>query len=179
MHGGHQLYHIPTGKLITRHGKLHVIPTSLHIINKINALGKKQNGSILKIESKYSPTWSAAVDDDQNKDQDQEQPDTYVSKESQSDSDSNDDDDDTLDTEESTIPEESDSLEDEPQDKNMDEGDTTTSDPEQEVHTETITELSWCQNQKHLMCLSKHKNKNNQDRTKMCCKNQQMISKTP
>ena len=63
MHGGHQLYHIPTGKLITRHGKLHIIPTPQHIIDKINALGKKQNGSILKIESKYFPTWSAAVDE--------------------------------------------------------------------------------------------------------------------
>ena len=63
MHGGHQLYHIPTGKLITRHGKLHVIPTPSHVIEKINELGKKQNGSILKIESKYFPTWSAAVEE--------------------------------------------------------------------------------------------------------------------
>ena len=63
MHGGYQLYHIPNGKLITRHGKLHVIPTPQHVIDKINALGKKQNGSILKIESKYFPTWSAPVDE--------------------------------------------------------------------------------------------------------------------
>ena len=62
MHGGHQLCHIPTGKLVTWHGKLTVIPMPQHIINEIDSIGKKQNGHILKIESVYFPTWSAAVD---------------------------------------------------------------------------------------------------------------------
>ena len=120
MHGGHQLYHIPTGKLITRHGKLHVIPTPQHIIDKINALGKKQNGSILKIESKYFPTWSAAVDEAEAEEEEAHEDetesvddqDTYNSNdESDSDSDSDsdedeDEDDNTLDTEDSTVQEE-------------------------------------------------------------------------
>ena len=118
MHGGHQLYHIPTGKLITRYGKLHVIPTPKHIVDKINALGKKQNGSILKIESKYFPTWSAAVDEaeaeDEHEHEADQDTDTYNSNdESDSDSDSNeeedeeeDGDDNTLDTEDSTVQDE-------------------------------------------------------------------------
>ena len=62
-HGGHLLYHIATGRPITRHGKLDVLPTPKHIFDTINARGKKQNGSPLTIESKYFPTWTAAVDD--------------------------------------------------------------------------------------------------------------------
>ena len=145
MYGGHQLYYIPTGKLITRHGKLHVIPTLQHIVNKINALGNLQNGSILKIESKYFPTWSAAVDDCHNDDnqarhnddnqaqgedpeqtEDQEQ-NTYDSEESDSDSDSDDeeegDDDNTLDTDDSTVPEDSDASDDEQPGPNVEEQD--------------------------------------------------------
>ena len=120
MHGGHQLYHIPTGKLITRHGKLHVIPTPSHVIDKINELGKKQNGSILKIESKYFPTWSAAVEEpeaeeqqeqeqDQEQDQDQDRDEYDSQDDSDSDSDSEDeveeqDDNVTVNTDDSTIP---------------------------------------------------------------------------
>ena len=133
MHGGHQLYHIPTGKLITRHGKLHVIPTPQHIIDKINAFGKKPNGSILKVESKDFPTWSAAVDDDatpnaMNKEQEDEsqEQDIYDSEDADSDCDSDSDeehDQDTVDTDESTHPEDLDVSEDEQEAHNLEEQD--------------------------------------------------------
>ena len=123
MHGGHQLYHIPTGKLITRHGKLHVIPTPSHVIEKINELGKKQNGSILKIESKYFPTWSAAVEEPEaeaKEDQDQDRDEYDSQEDSDSDSDSEEEEEDeeeldsedsTVDTDDSTIPEDEEEME--------------------------------------------------------------------
>ena len=146
VHGRHQLYHIPTGKLITRHEKLHVIPTPQHIINKINALGKTQNGSILKIESKYFPTCSAAVDNDGEREPDNDEgpetetPGTYDSKENDSDSDSEDDDNDTLDTDDRTVPEESDTSDDSQQDDYIEEDQALVMGPQLEVHPEAQTE---------------------------------------
>ena len=86
-HGGHEFYHIPTGKLITQHGKVTPIPLPQHVIDSINAKGDKQGMKDLKIHSKWLPIVNAKVDNTQDEDNEEEDD----SDDSDTDSDDSDD----------------------------------------------------------------------------------------
>ena len=96
LHGGHQLCHLPTGRTVTRHGRLTVLPMPQAVIDLVNQQGQKQNNHGLKIESKCFPTWTAAVSGMQlEQQQDDQSPDAQEAEDHESDSDEEDDDDET------------------------------------------------------------------------------------
>ena len=68
LRGGHESLHLPTGKSITRHRKITVIPITKDIINKVNHLGTKDDIKSLKIQSSCFADWTAEVDDAQDAD---------------------------------------------------------------------------------------------------------------
>ena len=109
-HGGHELYHIPTGKLITRHGKITPIPTPQHVIDIIDQRGIKQGMKNLKIHSKWLPIANAEVDTQEENEHEENE---HEDDQSDSDSDDSDSDSDESDDTESTSSESDSDSEDE------------------------------------------------------------------
>ena len=53
-HGGHELLHLPTGRKITRHGRIIALPTPQAVINRVHTLAKRDKQTRkLKFKSKW------------------------------------------------------------------------------------------------------------------------------